>query len=79
MEDILVSTGAQPQWLDSFKLLGGRQTPMTPWHREERIFKVAAAGRGGAGSGEENYRQFHMDEVFGWISRGVEEHLVYKG
>jgi hypothetical protein len=21
----------------------------------------------------------HLDEVFGWISRGVEEHLVYKG
>ena len=20
-----------------------------------------------------------MDEMFGWISRGVEEHLVYKG
>ena len=22
---------------------------------------------------------WHMDEMFGWISRGVEEHLVYKG
>jgi hypothetical protein len=22
---------------------------------------------------------FHLAEMFGWISRGVEEHLVYKG
>jgi hypothetical protein len=21
----------------------------------------------------------HLDEMFGWISRGIEEHLVYKG
>jgi hypothetical protein len=26
-----------------------------------------------------NRGTFHLDKLFGWISRGVEEHLVYKG